>query len=250
MASRTRPPANLAQTLSSLEETGEFTEHVQKRYDDTGILLEEVQKHGFSHARGRAAVRRINQMHTMYAISDDDFRYVLATFVVVPKRWLDDYGFRSMTPNEVAATTNYYLELGRHMNIKDLPSDFAGFETLLDDYEAAHFAFDAGGRRVADSTLDLMTTFPPSSWLPKVLAKRFAFALMDEPLLRAFRYRGVTGVERVLFRGGMKVRARVLRLFPPRRTPKWVEQFGYFRTYPAGYEIPDLGTFHRRTALR
>ena len=66
---------------------------------------------------------------------------------------------------------------------------------------------------------------------------------MDEPLLRAFRYPGVTAVERVLFRGGMKARARLLRLFPARSEPKWVEQFGYFRTYPAGYEIADLGTF-------
>jgi hypothetical protein len=147
----------------------------------------------------------------------------------------------------VAATTNYYLELGRHMGIKDLPVDFAGFERLMDDYEAAHFAFDAGGRRVADSTLDLMTTFPPSSWLPAWLAKRFAFALMDEPLLRAFRYPGVSRLERVLFRGAMKLRGRALRLFPARGKPKWVEQFGYFRTYPAGYEIADLGTFHPRS---
>ena len=41
----------------------------------------------------------------------------------------------------------------------------------------------------------------------------------------------------------MKVRGRLLRLFPARREPKWVEEFGYFRTYPAGYEIAGLGTF-------
>ncbi|MBV9830722.1 MAG: DUF2236 domain-containing protein [Marmoricola sp.] len=226
-----------------LDETGEFTGRVQKRYDDTGILLEEVQKHGFGSTRGRSAVRRINQMHGMYDISNDDFRYVLSTFVVVPKRWMDDWGFRSLTPNEVAATTNYYLELGRHMNIKDLPEDYAGFEQLLDEYEAEHFAFDPGGRRVADSTLDLMTTFPPNSWLPTWLAKRFAFALMDDPLLRAFRFPHVTSVERVLFRGAMKARARLLRFFPARREPKWVEQFGYFRTYPQGYDVGGLGTF-------
>ena len=231
-----------------LDQTGEFTQRVQKRYDDTGLLLEEVQKHGFGSTRGRAAVRRINQMHGMYDISNDDLRYVLATFVVVPKRWMDDFGFRSLTPNEIAATTNYYLELGRHMNIKDLPQDFAGFERLLDAYEAEHFAFDPGGRRVADSTMDLMTTFPPNNLMPSWLAKRFAFALMDEPLLRAFRYPGVTRAERVVFRGAMKARALLLRLFPARSEPKWVEEFGYFRTYPQGYEIDDLGTFRHDAA--
>lgn len=230
-----------------LDETREFTDRVQKRYDDTGLLLEEVQRHGFDDTRGRSAVRRINQMHGRYDISNDDFRYVLATFVVVPKRWMDDHGFRTLTPNELAATTNYYLELGRHMNIKDLPTDFAEFEKLLDDYEREHFAFDEGGRRVADSTLDLMTTFFPNNLAPKPVVRRFAYSLMDEPLLRAFRYPIPTRFERWFFRGAMRVRARLLRLFPARSKPKWVSTYGYFRTYPAGYDIEDLGTFPRRT---
>ena len=226
-----------------LDRTGEFTHRVQKRYDDTGLLLEEVQRHGLASTRGRSAVRRINQMHAMYEISNDDLRYVLATFVVTPKRWIDDFGFRRLSPNEIEAMTNYYRELGLHMAIKDLPEDFAGFERLLDDYEREHFAFDAGGRRVADSTLELMTTFPPNCYAPRWLMKRFAYSLMDEPLRRAFRYPAPTRLERTLFRGAMRLRALLLRLFPARAKPKWVSQYGYFRTYPAGYEIDRLGTF-------
>ena len=226
-----------------LDETGEFTGRTQKRYDDTGLLLEEVQRHGLTSDRGRAAVRRINRMHAMYDISDDDMRYVLATFVVVPQRWIRDFGFREMTPNEVAASTRYYLELGRLMNIRDLPVDFAGFERVLEEHERAHFAFDAGGRRVADATLDLMATFRPNSWAPRWLVRRFAFSLMDEPLLRAFRYPVPGRLERGVFRGGMRVRARLLRLFPARSEPRWVSAYGYFRTYPAGYDIDHLGTF-------
>jgi hypothetical protein len=226
-----------------LDRTDEFTDRVQKRYDDTGLLLEEVQRHGLGSTRGRSAVRRINQMHAMYDISNDDFRYVLATFVVVPKRWIDEFGFRPMSPHERAAVTNYYLQLGRHMAIKDLPADLAGFERLLDDYEREHFAYDPGGRRVADATLDLMTTFPPNSYAPTWLVKRFAFSLMDEPLLRAFRYPVPSRLERGFFVGAMKLRARLLRFLPARSKPKWVSQYGYFRTYPAGYDVDHLGTF-------
>ena len=182
-------------------------------------------------------------MHARYDISNDDMRYVLATFVVTPRRWIDTYGFRRMTPNEVVASTSYYLELGRHMNITDLPRDFDGFERLLDDYEREHFAFDPGGRRVADSTMELMTTFPPTSWGPRWLARRFAYALMDEPLRRAYRYPRPTRLESALFVGALKLRGRVLRLFPARSTPHWVSEFGYFRSYPAGYDIDHLGTF-------
>jgi hypothetical protein len=162
---------------------------------------------------------------------------------------MDDFGFRPLSPNEVVAVTNYYRELGRHMAIQDLPEDYAGFERLLDDYEAEHFAFDPGGRRVADSTLDLMGTFWPNSLLPRWLNRRFAFALMDEPLLRAFRYPLPTRLERVVFRGAMRLRARALRFFPARSKPKWVSTYGYFRTYPAGYDLDRLGTFATGTGV-
>ena len=96
-----------------LDRTGEFTHRVQKRYDDTGLLLEEVQRHGFASPRARSAVRRINQMHAMYDISNDDLRYVLATFVVTPKRWIDDFGFRRLSPHEIEAMTEITVSLRR-----------------------------------------------------------------------------------------------------------------------------------------
>lgn len=228
-----------------LAETGEFTERVQKRYDDTGLLLEEVQQRGFEDPRGRAAVRRINQMHAMYDISNDDMRYVLATFVVIPKRWIDRFGYRRLDPVEIDALTNYYLELGRHMAIQDLPADFAAFERLLDDYERDHFGYDAGGRRVADSTLELMTTFPPNNYAPRWLVKRFAWSLMEDHLLDAFGYPHPTRVERIVFTGAMRARALLLSRLPARRTPKLASGFGYFRSYPGGFAIADLGTFGR-----
>ena len=230
-----------------LDRTGEFTGRVQKRYDDTGLLLEEVQRHGLESGRGRDAVRRINQMHALHDISNDDMRYVLATFVVVPKRWIDDFGWRPMTAPEVTASVHYYRELGRHMAIRDLPEDFAGFERLLDDHEREHFGRDPGGRRVADATLDLMTTFPPGHLLPRRVVRRAAYALMDEPLLDAFGYPHPTRLERRLVRGGLRLRARWLALRPARTEPRWASDLGWFRTYagtgPDGPDIASMGTF-------
>ena len=226
-----------------LDRTGEFTGRVQKRYDDTGLLLEEVQRHGLTSGRGRDAVRRVNQMHGRYDISNDDMRYVLATFVVVPVRWIAAYGFRDLTDHEVRAMTEYYRELGRHMAIRDVPADHAGFEQLLDAYEREHFAHDEGGRRVADATLELMTTFWPNSLLPAGVVRRLSFALMDEPLLRAFGYPLPTRAERRLVHGAMRLRARWLRHRPARSEPRWASDYGWFRTYPAGYDVAGLGTF-------
>ncbi len=54
----------------------------------------------------------------------------------------------------------YHRELGRRMGVRDLPTTWQDWERLLDAYEAEHFALDPGGRRVADATLELFTTFP------------------------------------------------------------------------------------------
>ena len=123
-----------------LARTGEFTERTQKRYDDTVLILDAVLEHGVGRAEGRTAIRRMNQMHRSYDIWNDDLRYVLATFVVTPIRWIDDFGWRPMSEIERVASANYYRELGRHMGIRDIPETWQGFARLLDAYEREHFA--------------------------------------------------------------------------------------------------------------
>lgn len=214
----------------------------QKRYDDTALLLERPLVCGFGSDEGKTALRRINQMHRAYDISNDDMRYVLATFVVVPKRWIDDYGWRRLTYDEVAASVNYYRKLGHHLNIKDLPDTYEGFAELLDDYEAAHFAYDEGGRRVADLTLELMTSFYPRPARPAV--RVFSRALMDEPLLAAFRYDAPSAAVRALSRGALRARAALVGLLPPRLRALRFEGGRRMKTYRAGEVVTArLGTF-------
>jgi hypothetical protein len=226
-----------------LYRTGEFRERTQKRYDDTALILEAVLQHGFDDDEGRAGIRRMNQMHGRYDISADDLRYVLATFVVVPIRWLDRFGWRRLTEAEKTASANYYRELGRHMAIRDIPETHQEFAALLDDYERAHFAYDPGARAVADATLELMTTFPPNRYAPKPLVRRFAYGLMDEPLLDAFRYPHPSPGERRLAEAAVLGRSAVVRHLPPRKKPKLVREMSSIRSYPHGFDVRELGTF-------
>lgn len=224
-----------------LDETGAFTTAAQLRYDDTGLLLEAPFVHGFESPEGKAAIRRINQMHHMYEISNDDLRYVLATFVVVPKRWLDAYGWRRLTEGELRAVVNYYRALGRHMGVMDIPETYDAFMHLMDDYERAHFAYDEGGRHVADSTLELLDTFYPAILRRPV--NTMSRALMDRPLLEAFRYDDPGPRVRRLVHAGMRARARVLRHTPSRRTAQRVVDMPRFKSYPDGHRLEELGTF-------
>lgn len=224
-----------------LDETRQFCDHTQKRYDDTALLLEPPSLHGFDHPEARAAIRRINQMHRSYAIPDHEMRYVLSTFVVVPKRWMDAYAKRPFTDHELRATVAYYRELGRHMGIRDIPETYEAFADLMDGYEAEHFALHPGGRRVADATLALMLTFYPRPLRP--LVEIFSRALMDDPLLEAFGYRRPPRWVVRLSRSGLRMRGRVAGLLPPRRSVKPLNEYPRIKSYPDGYRVEELGTF-------
>ncbi|MEV7395725.1 oxygenase MpaB family protein [Aeromicrobium sp. NPDC092404] len=224
-----------------LYDTGEFTQRTQKRHDDTALVLEAVLVDGAESPGGRAAVRRMNQMHGSYDISNDDLRYVLATFVVVPHRWLQDYGWRRPSEVETTASVRYYQRLGALMGIKDIPADLAGFEELLDTYESQHFAPDPKTRAVADATLELLVSF-----YPRVLARpveAFSRALMDDRLLAAFELEQPSRAVVALARGGLRMRARVVRFLPPRRRPRYAKDLKRIKTYPGGFMVERLGTF-------
>lgn len=224
-----------------LYDTGEFTTNTQKRHDDTALVLESVLVDGMESPTGHAAVRRMNQMHGSYDISNEDMRYVLATFVVIPVRWIRDYGWRKTTEGELTATVNYYRRLGRLMGIKDIPTDFAGFEELLDSYEAEHFVFDEKSRAVADVTLNLLVSFYPRPFSRAVNA--FSRALMDDALLAAFEFRKPSRLVIWLARGGLRMRARIERFMPARRKPVHANDLKRITSYPGGFVVEKLGTF-------
>jgi hypothetical protein len=226
-----------------LEHSGEFTGRPQQRYDDTVLILDAVLEHGFDHPTGRAAIRRMNQMHGAHPISNDDLRYVLAAFVVAPVRWIRDYGWRQLSDVEVRAAVAYYRRLGSLMGIRDVPSSYVGFETLLDEYEAARFSPNRSSRVIADVTLDLMAGFPAQRLLPRPIVRLAARALMDRPLLAALDYRPPGRPVVAIVRGGLRLRSGLVRRLPPRRRPVFASRRRDIRSYRPGYDPATLGTF-------
>lgn len=224
-----------------LFDTGEFTGSVQKRHDDTAILLETIAAEGLESPDGRAGVRRMNQMHGSYDISNDDMRYVLATFVVTPVRWNERYGWRRLSEVEKLAAVRYYQRLGRLMGIQHVPADFEGFARLMDDYERATYVFDAKARAVADATLDLFVSYYPRPL--RSAMRRFSIALLDDHLRAAFDYPRPPRLLVRLAHASLAARGRVVRFLPPRRAPMSIRDTGRIRSYPGGFMIEKLGTF-------
>src|SRR5947209_10151675 len=106
-----------------LEQSGEFLARPQRRYDDTDILVSELMERGYDSERGRRALRRMNQLHGRFAIANDDFLYVLSTFLFEPIRWNARFGWRPLCEQERLGYFHFWRQVGRRMNIKDVPAD-------------------------------------------------------------------------------------------------------------------------------
>jgi len=197
-----------------LYRTGKFATAAQQRYDDTVLMLTEIWSDGADSPRGRPAVAELNRLHGQYHISNADFLYTLATFVVMPVRWNASFGWRRFTPAEVQAWTGSMTAMGQAMGITGIPSSYEGFSELLDGYEAAHFRYLPAGRAVADATLDLM-----ASWWPRPLRRIVRWGstfLLDDHLLDALGLARPPSLLRALARLGLRLRALVIRLGRPR----------------------------------
>jgi hypothetical protein len=199
-----------------LDRTAEFTEHAQRRYDDTMLLLYHIwlgRPDGTEPERA-AGVEQLNRIHGHYRISNDDFRYTLTTFVVIPIRWLRRFGWRSPSAVEVAAWTNVMRDMGAAMGITGMPESFDGFVALLDAYEAEHFAYEPGAERVARATLDLMVGWYPAPLRPALRA--MVPALLDDPVLTAVGLPIPGPRRRRIAESGVRARARAVRILPGR----------------------------------
>src|SRR5262249_2779182 len=83
-----------------LDQTGEFARRAPRRCDDPALVVRELVEWAYDSGGGRASLRRINQLPGRFAIANDDFLYVLSTFVFEPIRWNARYGWRPLCEQE------------------------------------------------------------------------------------------------------------------------------------------------------
>lgn len=221
-----------------LDSSGEFHRTSQKRYDDTDLLISTMLEDGYDEPSGHAALRRMNQIHRRFPITNDDYLYVLSTFVFEPIRWNARFGWRRMVEQERLANFYCWRAIGRRMNIKDIPESYSGFESFNRIYEAKHFSRSDATQRVGISGRDMfLAWFPPAT---RGVAKQGIYSLLDEELLDAFGFPAPAPWVRRSVAGCLRTRARVQRLLPSRRRPRLRTQFRH-RSYPQGYRIEALG---------
>jgi hypothetical protein len=233
---RTFAVPSIAELLGS---TGEFTERALKRYDDTDLLISTFAENGYDSEVGRAAIRRMNQIHGRFAIANEDFLYVLSTLVLEPFRWNERFGWRRATEAERIASFEFWRNVAQLMNIQHIPPTYDELDRFNVAFERDRFAYTEAGHRVAVAMVGMFIGKIPG--VPRKLGARGVHALLDEPLLHALGLSHPTLVERRATEAALRLRARAVRLLPARRRPRRRTEIPRRRTYPSGYELHALG---------
>ena len=227
-----------------LNRTGEFREHGQKRYDDTRLLIGHFLESGWDSEVGAQAIERINRTHAHYRIPNEDYLFVLWTFIEFPLRWSQVYARRPMTAHEREAGFNFWVEIGRRMGLSDIPPTKAAFDAFIEGYKQRHFKPCAASAQVAQDTLRVGQAWLP--WPLKGLVAPVVYSLFDDDAL----FLAAVGARKpprwfaALVRGGLRAhgwlrRGTRLGAYPLRLadTPN--------RTYPGNrYSIEQLKPVH------
>ena len=237
----------VAKGTGLLAGTGEFTTRTQKRYDDTVLILAEILEHGYDSERGKAALRRMNQMHARHPIPNDEFIYVLSTFVFEPIRWNERFGWRPLLRREKLASFYFWREIARRMAIRDVPEEYEGLERYYDEFALQNYRYARENRALATATRDLLLGW----YLPKrlwPLGRPFVHAMMDDRLLAAVGLPRPHAAVRWLAVTAVRTRGRIVRRLPPRRRPRLIRASGTRRTRRATRSTNSVSTERRGLA--
>ncbi|HEU4342890.1 MAG TPA: oxygenase MpaB family protein [Candidatus Binatia bacterium] len=221
-----------------LDRTGEFRDRAQKRYDDTDLIVSELMEWGYDSERGKRALRRMNQLHGRFAIANEDFLYVLSTFIYEPIRWNVRFGWRLMCEQERLGYFYFWREVGGRMNIREIPPQYDAFERFNRQYERQNYRFTPSNQRVGAATRELFV-----GWFPRFLSplvRSTIYALLDEPVLAAFGFPKPSRPTRWIVEKALRLRAAVARFLPARRRPRLRTEIRH-PSYPSGYVIEQLG---------
>lgn len=233
-------PFAIPRMAAVLQRTGHFRRDTTKRAYDTGIVIHEIIWGGVESERGRRMVKLMNALHDRPDIHPEDMTYLLNALIVVPTRFMDQYGWRRVTDAEREATWRFCDVLGQRMGISDRPTSYADAERRLSQYEATQLAPSPAGAELTTAVLaTLRGRLPP---LARPFAAQVTSTLVGDPSVSAALSLPPPR-QSVAFaaRAGAAVRRLFQQLLTSPGGPSFWPGRPAGTLYPTGYSLDDLG---------
>jgi len=226
--------------------TSNFQNFTEKRLNDTNIIMHSWINYGIDSSQGRESMAHLIQIHNVFkkSISNQDFVYMLCSFMVDTMRFIEVFGWRKLTNLEKEAIYFFWHKIGQRMNIKEIPGSLVECSELIEHYIESDKARQTDSGKVLSATLISMF-----AELHKPLPKTFAINCIHSLL---FAIGGKTFIEKlglpvptvtmevgILLIGWL--RGKVMLFFPPRKIPNRLFETLMGKFYKAHGPIKDVG---------
>ncbi|RDB28806.1 Mycophenolic acid synthesis protein B [Hypsizygus marmoreus] len=251
----------ISSVASLLLRTGEMTSHttINKRLADTAILIATSvtnpllgpgsgieQPPASCDPRSALAIARINFLHRKYPISNDDFLYNLALFMIEPIRWTARFDWRPHSPLEVEAIFLLWTEVGRRMGIENIWSTYEEMREWTERYETENMVPSDASAQLAWTTIEHFLDRVPN-WVPgfRSLIFQLLLTVLDDRTRNAMRLPDPSPIMASFIYSMFKIRAFVVRhLCLPRSKPAlWVTLDSDFQVSDG---VPRMRAVYRR----
>ncbi|KAF9524231.1 hypothetical protein CPB83DRAFT_898089 [Crepidotus variabilis] len=171
--------------------------------------------------RAMIALARTNWLHGHYKISNDDYLYTLCLFILEPITWARKYGWRPLSPLEQHSFYTLWAEIGRRMNLQDIPESVEAFQIWGREYEERVMVPTQSNHDTAVHTLNELLAAAPNAFGIKKFGERIAICLLDDIVREAMMYPASPWIYHVIANSLMSSVSFIQRWFMlPRRHPK------------------------------
>jgi hypothetical protein len=164
---------------------GDIATNPRQRNNDTIIYFTEFYRRGYKSEDGKAAIRRMEEIHSRFMIDEEQKIYTLATVMLEPDRLARQFGKDPFSETDRQARWNFWRGLAREMGF-ELPAETREkFLEWMIDYEDANYANTADGMGCYEGLVEDWLRWYPE-WLPqREWLARQSLAGLLEPKLRA-----------------------------------------------------------------
>jgi hypothetical protein len=245
-----------------------FRDNPEKRYDDSELIMREILEHGTNSNRGQKSVKRLNYIHSNFNIDNDSYLYVLALFVYVPVKMINEYGWRKLYDYEIDAISKTFIDVGKEMNIKHLPNNYKDFENIIKKtYNIINDSKpDKRSKIIFESILKMFLKPYPICF--HNIIKILLYSILDDPIKKGLNINKKYTIIKYIVTFLFFIRGLVIKyLFPPRskccqdlrtsvkegKAPRYgrytKEEYCFGcpikQVYHKGYDINQLGKYER-----
>lgn len=166
---------------------GDVIRDPRRRNNDTIIFFTEFYRRGYRSEEGRAAIARMEQIHSNFRIDDDLKVYTLATVIFEPYRLSEQFGCHPFSEVEVQGLWNFWKGFAARIPLA-LPAETRdGFLAWMKDYERRVYGHCPEGVAIFDALVEDWRRWYPDWMGGAKVARGSLIALLDDHLRETFK---------------------------------------------------------------